>query len=143
MRAILCAGVAIASIFFALSASRVARADDAKAASILAEIGRGTFQRYCSSCHGAEGKGDGPIAKVLRTPPADLTLIAKRRGGTFADDEVSKFIDGRNDIAAHGPRDMPVWGRRFAQRIAEDTTEDEVARGQLLLLVEYLKSIQK
>jgi putative copper export protein/mono/diheme cytochrome c family protein len=31
------------------------------------------FAANCAGCHGAEGRGDGPDAKALRLPPADLT----------------------------------------------------------------------
>ena len=109
---------------------------------VLTESGRRSFLRYCSSCHGDGGRGDGPLAPVLRTPPADLTRIAARRGGVFPDAEIADHIDGRVEIKAHGGREMPVWGRVFARRIAEDTTAEEVVRGELWILVEYLKSIQ-
>ena len=41
------------------------------AASILK--GRQLFRANCSTCHGAEGRGDGPAAAGLKVPPADLT----------------------------------------------------------------------
>lgn len=31
------------------------------------------FPQHCASCHGADGRGDGPAAKGLDIPPADLT----------------------------------------------------------------------
>ncbi len=31
------------------------------------------FRQHCAVCHGAEGRGDGPAAKGLPIPPADLT----------------------------------------------------------------------
>src|SRR5689334_13664290 len=42
--------------------------------------GQQYFVRYCSACHGMTGRGDGPAAPALRTPPADLTRIAQRLG---------------------------------------------------------------
>jgi putative copper export protein len=36
-------------------------------------LGQQAFARNCASCHGAEGQGDGPLAKQLPDPPADLT----------------------------------------------------------------------
>ena len=51
-------------------------------------------------------------------------------------------IDGRFDLPAHGSREMPIWGRRFAAPIAKGTEPDAVARGRILTLVEYLKTIQ-
>ena len=41
------------------------------AASILK--GQQLFRTNCSTCHGAEGRGDGPAAAGLKVPPADLT----------------------------------------------------------------------
>jgi mono/diheme cytochrome c family protein len=35
--------------------------------------GAALYPQHCASCHGAEGRGDGPAARGLRIPPADLT----------------------------------------------------------------------
>ncbi len=35
--------------------------------------GKVVYERYCMACHGARGKGNGPAAKSLTPPPADLT----------------------------------------------------------------------
>jgi mono/diheme cytochrome c family protein len=34
--------------------------------------GRTLYLQYCFTCHGAEGRGDGPDANILATPPRDL-----------------------------------------------------------------------
>ncbi len=52
------------------------------------------FEANCAMCHGFEGKGDGQIAKSLRTPPPDLTQIALRRDGVWPLLEVMSIIDG-------------------------------------------------
>ena len=39
--------------------------------------------------------------------------------------------------------ESPVWGVVFATRVHEASNEEEVARGRLLVLVEYLRSIQR
>ncbi len=41
------------------------------AASIVA--GDRLYPENCAACHGAEGRGDGPMAASLKVPPADLT----------------------------------------------------------------------
>jgi mono/diheme cytochrome c family protein len=112
------------------------------AGNLLVRQGEQQFARYCAACHGIEGRGDGPAAGALTKPPADLTRIAARRGGKFPDAEIASFIDGRFELAAHGTREMPIWGRRLAEPIAEDATGEEVARGRIELLVAYLKTIQ-
>jgi len=121
----------------------VSHASDDEGDSVLAPAGAEMFGQYCASCHGTSGEGNGPAAAALNVPPADLTRIAARRGGDFPDSEIARFIDGRFDLPAHGSREMPIWGRRFAAPIAKGTEPDAVARGRILTLVEYLKTIQK
>jgi len=110
---------------------------------VLAKMGESDYQTYCASCHGLAGKGDGPSAVALKVPPADLTRIAARAGGSFPDGEVSKFIDGRFDTPAHGSREMPVWGARLGENVPESGVKESMARGKIAVLVEYLKSIQE
>jgi mono/diheme cytochrome c family protein len=109
---------------------------------VLAELGRDLFRRHCASCHGENGRGDGPAAGALRTPPADLTRIAARRGGTFPEGEIARFIDGRFVVEAHGTREMPVWGERLGERVPEAGVSEEVVRGQVSVVLEYLRSLQ-
>jgi mono/diheme cytochrome c family protein len=113
-----------------------------RAQNLLTRLGEEQFLRYCAACHGEDGRGHGPAASALMKPPADLTRIAARRGGQFPDAEIAQYIDGRFEVTAHGSREMPIWGRRLADPIAEDTTGEEVARGRIDLLVEYLRTIQ-
>jgi mono/diheme cytochrome c family protein len=113
-----------------------------KADPMLAEMGAPYFERYCSSCHGVSGRGDGPVAELLSPRPADLTRIAARRDGKFPDGEVAKFIDGRFDMSAHGSRDMPVWGDRLSENVPDAGVGESMTRGKIAVLVEYLKSIQ-
>jgi mono/diheme cytochrome c family protein len=57
--------------------------------------GKEMFKTYCASCHGANGKGDGPAASALKTTPADLTMLAKNNGGKFPADKVASILRGR------------------------------------------------
>jgi hypothetical protein len=79
----------------------------------------------------------------LRTPPADLTRIAQRRGGHFPDADIAAQIDGRAMVAAHGSREMPVWGQRFGEKFGGEAIGEEAVRGHLLVLITYLKAIQQ
>lgn len=75
------------------------------------ELGKREFDSKCAACHGLSGKGDGPQSTVTRA--ADLTILAKNNGGVFPTQRVYEIIDGRQEVAAHGSRTMPVWGRFF------------------------------
>jgi len=102
--------------------------------------GSGDYQVYCVSCHGAEGRGDGMIAKSLKKQPADLTRIAQRNGGVFPLEKVARAIDGREPTNAHGPTDMPRWGDVLAKSNTSLGAENTAAR--IDALVKYLQTLQ-
>lgn len=111
--------------------------------SAVAESGRHYYVRYCASCHGWDARGQGAVAAALSKKPSDLTVIAQHHGGKFPMDEVAATIDGRNLPIAHGVREMPVWGERFGEEFEGDPAREQVIRGQLLMLLVYLQSIQR
>jgi mono/diheme cytochrome c family protein len=41
--------------------------------------GKATFQAKCVTCHGAEGKGDGPLGKKLKPPAGDFTSAESKK----------------------------------------------------------------
>jgi len=102
------------------------------------------YMRYCASCHGESGRGDGLVARELRTPPTDLTKLSERSGGRFDEASVLASIDGRREVAAHGSRTMPVWGVVFESELREKDTR--YPRYVTLLsartLTEYLRTMQ-
>jgi mono/diheme cytochrome c family protein len=102
--------------------------------------GSAVFSTYCASCHGVDAKGDGPLADSLRYRPPDLTLIAKRNGGTYPAEKVFKIIDGRDPVKGHGGPEMPVWGDAF-KNTTEGYKEADV-KAKIEALVDHLKSIQ-
>jgi mono/diheme cytochrome c family protein len=102
--------------------------------------GHDLYQFYCATCHGRDGKGDGPVAAVLKTKPADLTTIAARNDGLFPRARVLAFIATSNPaVAAHGSADMPVWGPIF-QGLDNSKMRTEI---RLDNLVSYIESMQK
>ncbi len=115
------------------------------------------FQSSCASCHGMDGKGKGPVSELLKAPPADLTVLAKKNSGVFPVSRVYEIIDGRQQLSAHGSRDMPIWGERFnpitAYPHAIDPTYDAldpsrglreiVVRTRILAVIDYLSRIQQ
>ena len=102
-----------------------------------AAAGGESFKTYCGSCHGLGAKGDGPLANDLRVAPADLTRISERNGGEFPFDNVRKIIDGREKVAGHGSKDMPVWGDAF-----KTTDTERQAQERINQLTHFLWSIQ-
>jgi mono/diheme cytochrome c family protein len=79
-----------------------------------APSGRDTYMAYCASCHGENLKGVGSGAKILKTPPPDLTTLAKRHDGKFPYEYVAGVVRFGKPISAHGSADMPVWGPIFS-----------------------------
>jgi cytochrome c553 len=102
-------------------------------------VGSVSFDLYCASCHGRRGKGDGPTAAALRTPPADLTTLAGRNGGTFPRDRVLGFVEGSSRSLAHGSPDMPVWGPTLRGLDASDARVTVRLRN----MVAFVESIQE
>jgi mono/diheme cytochrome c family protein len=76
--------------------------------------GKKEFLSQCAICHGADGKGNGFLSEELKTKPANLTVLAKNNNGVFPLNAVYEVIDGRKSIRAHGTREMPIWGLRYA-----------------------------
>ncbi len=114
-------------------------AGTANAASSGITRGRSLYLQYCASCHGRSGEGDGPVARSLTTPPANLRRLSERLGNPLPVDQVARYIDGREAVKAHGPRDMPVWVRRFYY---ESDHDERQARKRIADLVTFLQSIQ-
>lgn len=106
---------------------------------ILSVQGPDLFRAYCASCHGSDGKGDGPVAPILRTPPSNLTSIAKRNRGVFPAKRLEVIIAADDLIAAHGTREMPIWGPIFHQ-VEWDQDLGEV---RVQNLIKYVESIQQ
>ncbi len=73
------------------------------------EAGAIVYQDACASCHGAEGRGDGPRSALLGEEVPDLTGLASRNGGQYDIVRVVHTIDGRAGLAAHGGP-MPLFG---------------------------------
>jgi mono/diheme cytochrome c family protein len=107
-----------------------------------AEAGKMYYGQYCAKCHGASGKGDGPQAATLQTKVPDLTQLAKKNGGKFPYMDVLDILDGASPLPSHGGKEMPVWGQTFQSDGSADPMQQAAVRGQLMLLTDYLRSIQ-
>ncbi|HXJ86744.1 MAG TPA: c-type cytochrome [Candidatus Binatia bacterium] len=101
--------------------------------------GKDMYNNYCAVCHGKDGKGGGPAASALKTPPTDLSALAKNAGGKFPASHVASVIRGQATTAAHGSQDMPVWGPLFSS--ISQGHEPQVQQ-RIANLVEYVEGLQ-
>jgi mono/diheme cytochrome c family protein len=116
-------------------------ATSARAESPDAREGQKYFLRYCASCHGTSGAGDGPVAKSLAKTPANLRLLAEQYGLPLPAAKLAQIIDGRDAVRAHGTPAMPVWGEKLYA--AGEGERGEVGVSEVLRkIVAYLDTIQ-
>jgi len=113
------------------------------------DIGKYEYRVSCAVCHGDDGKGGGSLMKYYNKQAADLTALQKNNVGVFPFDRVYAVIDGREALPAHGPRDMPVWGDVFSQRMQGATFGfgtpkdlESYTRGQIIALIGYIYTLQ-
>jgi mono/diheme cytochrome c family protein len=104
--------------------------------------GKVMFKQYCASCHGIDGKGQGPLASMMKVPPANLTTLAKRHDGKFPYDYVSDVLRyGPGPSILHGSSDMPTWGPIFQYYI--DKNDERAVQQRIKNLCDYLASLQE
>ncbi|MFQ5684810.1 MAG: c-type cytochrome [Candidatus Binatia bacterium] len=86
-----------------------------------------TYSKFCASCHGAKGKGDGPAAVALNPKPKDFT--DSKVMAHMSDAMLFKTIKKGGQATGHSPL-MPAWGGTLTdQQISE--------------LVGYIRSLSK
>jgi mono/diheme cytochrome c family protein len=69
--------------------------------------GKAAFQQYCASCHGAAGKGDGPMGASMKPKPKDFS--DKTYNGSLKEDYLSKVIKEGGQAVGKSPM-MPKMG---------------------------------
>jgi hypothetical protein len=82
---------------------------------------------------------------LLNKAPADLTRLSQNNGGVFPFAKVYQTIDGREEVAAHGTREMPVWGQEYmieSAHISPNYDHEAFARAKILALTEYVFRLQ-
>jgi mono/diheme cytochrome c family protein len=102
--------------------------------------GRQMFDAYCASCHGQGGIGNGPAAAALKSAPTNLTKLAATNGGTFPASRVAEAIKGDWMTAAHGSKEMPVWGPVFLYLGQHDPAAMQL---RIRNLTKYVESMQQ
>ena len=113
-----------------------------------ADPGKSEFQSSCATCHGIDGEGKGPLSPQLKAAPADLTVLAKKNNGVLPFETIYEVIDGRKEVAAHGTRDMPIWGNRFGPNVAQTFIvpgfdPETMIRMRILTLIDYLNRFRR
>ena len=104
-----------------------------------AASGEEMFKTYCAVCHGADAKGNGPAAEALKVPPTDLSSLAKKNDGKYPSMKVSAIIRGEEALAAHGSKEMPIWGHLFWSMSGGHEAE---VQQRVANLNKYIESLQ-
>jgi mono/diheme cytochrome c family protein len=78
------------------------------------------YAQRCASCHGANGKGDGPAGKYLKPPPTDFATSLKGKTDVW----IAKAIKGGGPAVGESPT-MPPYA--------------DLSDAQVKGLVDYIK----
>jgi len=73
--------------------------------------GKILFARYCATCHGDDGKGDGQNASNLNPPPPDMSVSKNPRDPAL----LRKVITGGSAAIGRSPQ-SPPWGRSLSRQ---------------------------
>ncbi|NNE79185.1 MAG: cytochrome C [Silicimonas sp.] len=112
-------------------------------------FGQVEYMNSCAQCHGADGKGGGPMAGYLSGSLPDLTQLQNGNGGIFPVSSIYQMIEGAGTMGPHGSREMPAWGNRYSvaadDQISFDlgVSRETYVKTRILALVEYLAFIQE
>ncbi len=82
-----------------------------------AENGKALFTKYCGSCHGANGKGDTPVAAALNPKPKDLT--DKKYMAGLKDDYLFNLIQKGGAAVGKSPL-IPAFGAQLKEQEIRD-----------------------
>jgi len=135
---VLCAVIAMVMMASAQEAKREIKHVAIRPTS--AASGQEMYKSYCAVCHGLDGKGNGPAVDALKVPPPDLTMLAQKSGGKYPALKVSAIISGEEVLAAHGSKDMPIWGHLFWSMSGGHEAE---VQQRVANLNKYIESLQK
>jgi mono/diheme cytochrome c family protein len=90
----------------------------------VAQDAKATYDKSCATCHGASGKGDGTMGKMLKPPPEDFATALKGK----SDADIAKVIKEGGKAVGKSPV-MPASGSKLS--------DDEI-KG----LVDYIKGLK-
>ncbi|MBI4525669.1 MAG: c-type cytochrome [Deltaproteobacteria bacterium] len=101
------------------------------------------YRKYCASCHGEDGRGNGSVSRYLKIKPPDLTLLKKKNRGVYPLQRVMSSIDGSRTIRAHGDAQMPVWGEVFEKEAESEKYQTLKSLLRVKVIAEYLATLQR
>lgn len=109
------------------------------------DLGKKEYALHCAVCHGLTGKGDGSYNQT-RMRPTDLTGLTNANKGVFPYQRIWEIIDGRQEIEAHGTRDMPIWGTYYRAIDSADRSgsydPEPYVRTRIKALIDYIHRLQ-
>jgi mono/diheme cytochrome c family protein len=107
------------------------------------DAGKQFYMQYCSSCHGIDGRGNGPVSPYLKIKVPDLTLLKKNNKGIYPTGKVMSAIDGSRAVRAHGDREMPVWGEIFRKEADPEKYTELTSLLKIKLIGDYVATLQR
>jgi mono/diheme cytochrome c family protein len=110
---------------------------------VPASSGEQMYQAYCSACHGKDGRGTGPAARALNTPPADLTVLAQRNQGRFREVHVYNKILGHPPGPGRDTKEMPMWGSLFSSLAGGTPSGQAEVHHRASMLTSYVALLQE
>ena len=140
--------ISVAAILVMISAIAVGQQAPAQSSTEVRHVpitnapsnsGKEMFKSYCAVCHGTDGKGNGPAASAMKTPPTNLTVLSKNDGGKYPAAHVAAVIRGQANTPSHGSEDMPIWGPLFSS-ISQG--HDSQVQQRVANLVSYIEGLQ-
>lgn len=101
--------------------------------------GKVMYTNYCAMCHGMDGRGNGPVAPELRTPPSDLTQQSRNNHGRYPQTHIAAVLEFGARPQAHRPVLMPVWGPILGKMDQVNPAETQLRINNLSRYVESLQ----
>ena len=101
--------------------------------------GKQMYVSYCAPCHGLDGRGQGPVASALKTPPTDLTVLSRNNHGKYPDTHIVTVLQNGAQIPSHGTAEMPVWGPILGKM---NQTSPQTRMLRVSNLSRYLETLQ-
>ena len=96
---------AVAGLALTTSAAQAGKGDP--------EAGKKLYEQFCLPCHGATGKGDGPVGQYLPVKPADYSKSMSQYGDKWAE-YYFKIIKEGGAAIGRSPL-MAPWGGQLKE----------------------------